>query len=697
MPIAHNPETGETLRLDDGGQWVKTQTAKNPQTGEMLAFDGKGWSPYQAKPEPSTLESAAGYVSGLAKSAGHGFTLGLMDEIDAGVNAPFIAAKRALVDGQPFDMGRAYDDRLNQYRAGLKEFREDSPVSAFVGEAAGAVGGTLAVPALRAMTSIPAGASMLSRIGRGAATGAALGGAYGYGSGEGGIANRAEGAMTGAAVGGVLGGIAPPLIEGVRKGGQFVADKTINLLPFRQMGAAERKVAEALMRDGMTPEQAAARLNEMGPEAAIMDLGTNVRGLARGAATVPGEGKTAITNKVVARQEGVRAPNNVLQGGQANRVADSLDDLVPQKGLESMDELTLRRMQAASPAYDEAFAKQGVYSNRLQEFMDDPITKAGLRKGLEVQRLESVAAGKPFNPKDAAIVDFDAAGDPIIGGVPNMRTYDAVKRGLDALIEGEKNQFGKLSERGRALNLFKKAFVGHLDSLNPEYAAARSAYSGPSQLINALDAGRKFMSASEYANPDVLQRAVSKMSPDEQHYFRIGAVQAMRDKVGDSVVRADVTKKLMGNNNLEKRISAAFGDETMYSKYIDGLKKESQMFETYSKITGNSATAERLAEQADIGVDKGRIAQGVVSIVNPASPTGFLRGVADVAGGLRDRAAITGPMSRNLGEVLTGQDVARLNTAMQSAQLSATQRAALIRALQGTGVVAGGRTAPQGQ
>ena len=135
----------------------------------------------------------------------------------------------------------------------------------------------------------------------------------------------------------------------------------------------------------------------------------------------------------------------------------------------------------------------------------------------------------------------------------------------------------------------------------------------------------------------------------------------------------------------------------MFKKYIDMLKNEAQMFETYSKITGNSATAERLAEQADIGVDKGRIAQGVVSIVNPASPTGFLRGVADVAGGLRDRAAITGPMSRNLGEVLTGQDVARLNTAMQSAQLSATQRAAFIRAFQSGGVVADVDARFQGQ
>jgi hypothetical protein len=697
MPIAYNPDTGKAWRLDNSGQWVDAPIATDPGTGKKLVFDGKAWSPIGAKSEPSTLEGAVGYVNKLGQSVAQGVTLGFMDEIAAGLDAPFVAGKRALVDGQPFDMGKAYDDRLAGYRQDEAEFRESNPVSSFVGEAAGAVAGTVANPALRAITSAPAGASILAQTGRGALAGGALGGAYGFGSGEGGIENRAVGAATGAAVGAAAGAVAPALVQGVRKGGQFVADKTINLLPFRQMGAAERKVAEALMRDGMTPEQAAARLKEMGPEAAIMDLGTNVRGLARGAATMPGEGKTAITNKVVARQEGVRAPNNVLQGGQANRVADSLDDLVPQKGLESMDELTLRRMQAASPAYDEAFAKQGVYSNRLQEFMDDPITKAGLRKGLEVQRLESVAAGKPFNPKDAAIVDFDAAGDPIIGGVPNMRTYDAVKRGLDALIEGEKNQFGKLSERGRALNLFKKAFVGHLDLLNPEYAAARSAYSGPSQLINALDAGRKFMSASEYANPDVLQRAVSKMSPDEQHYFRIGAVQAMRDKVGDSVVRADVTKKLMGNNNLEKRISAAFGDETMYSKYIDGLKKESQMFETYSKITGNSATAERLAEQADIGVDKGRIAQGVVSIVNPASPTGFLRGVADVAGGLRDRAAITGPMSRNLGEVLTGQDVARLNTAMQSAQLSATQRAAFIRAFQSGGVVADVDARFQGQ
>ena len=300
-----------------------------PEQQRALALASARKRKADAESNPSTLEGAVGYVNKLGQSVAQGVTLGFMDEIAAGLDAPFVAGKRALVDGQPFDMGKAYDDRLAGYRQDEAEFRESNPVSSFVGEAAGAVAGTVANPALRAITSAPAGASILAQTGRGALAGGALGGAYGFGSGEGGIENRAVGAATGAAAGGVVGAAAPAAIQGVRKAGQFVADKTINLLPFRQMGAAERKVAEALMRDGMTPEQAAARLKEMGPEAAIMDLGTNVRGLARGAATVPGEGKTAITNKVVARQEGVRAPNNVLQGGQANRVVDGVDDLVP--------------------------------------------------------------------------------------------------------------------------------------------------------------------------------------------------------------------------------------------------------------------------------------------------------------------------------------------------------------------------------
>lgn len=35
-----------------------------------------------------------------------------------------------------------------------------------------------------------------------------------------------------------------------------------------------------------------------------------------------------------------------------------------------------------------------------------------------------------------------------MGDVPNMRTLNVVKKGLDALVEESKNEFGRLSKSG---------------------------------------------------------------------------------------------------------------------------------------------------------------------------------------------------------------------------------------------------------
>ena len=60
----------------------------------------------------------------------------------------------------------------------------------------------------------------------------------------------------------------------------------------RQGTVALRKVAEALERDGFTPEQALQRINDLGPEAALIDAGANSRALGFAAQGVPGKGKT---------------------------------------------------------------------------------------------------------------------------------------------------------------------------------------------------------------------------------------------------------------------------------------------------------------------------------------------------------------------------------------------------------------------
>lgn len=660
-------------------------------------------------PETSWVEDAVGYVNKGVQSAAQGATLGFADEIGAALDSIPVAAYRSLVKDQPFDVGRAYDDRLAAYRGDLKDFRDEYPVSAFATEVAGNVGGTLAalpyLPARAAAAIAPSsGASLSGRTLAGAGTGVGMGATYGAGSAEGGAGERLKGAAIGGTVGGVVGAAAPSVIQGVGKGAQYLADQTINRIPSRAATAAQRKVAEAILRDfpDMSADDALAaaakRVEQLGPEAALLDVGPNTQSLARGAYTVPGESRTAIGDFLKTRQEGSRGTGNVLQGGQINRISAALDDVTPARARGTMDELNARRMLDASPKYEQAFSKSGIYTDRLQQFLDDPTARAGLKRGLEIQRLESLAQGKPFNPRDAAIVAFNEAGDPVIGDVPNMRTYDAIKRGIDAMIDGETDAVtGKISERGRALVQVKQAFVGELDRLNPAYAEARAAYSGPSQLIDAMNLGSRFMNRAAMGNADDLAAQIKGMSPDELHHFRIGAVQQIRDKLNSLNTRSDATKRLMDIPDLENRIRLAFGDDATFSQYIQMLQNERQMFDTYGKIMGGSRTAEVLAEQADSGFDRGRIAQGVASVVQPVSPMDFLRGVGDIAGGMKDRATITGPVSGRLSNLLLGRSVEPMRTAMRSAEMSDAQRRSLARMLLSSGVVGAGRASPQGQ
>lgn len=70
MPLAHNPETGETLFLDQGGQWKPAQKAVNPETNETLFFDGKDWiaPPVDVMREITAVGSGAN--RGIARTLG---------------------------------------------------------------------------------------------------------------------------------------------------------------------------------------------------------------------------------------------------------------------------------------------------------------------------------------------------------------------------------------------------------------------------------------------------------------------------------------------------------------------------------------------------------------------------------------------------------------------------------------------------
>ena len=136
-----------------------------------------------------------------------------------------------------------------------------------------------------------------------------------------------------------------------------------------------------------------------------------------------------------------------------------------------------------------ADAPGAVWTPRIQEFLDDPIGKAGLARGMEIQRLEALEKRIPFKPSDYAIVGMAEDGvTPIVGSVPNLRLLNAWKKGLDAIIESETVE-GRLTERGKAVFKVKKEFLKEVDDIVPEYGVARAQFGTDSDAINAIKEG----------------------------------------------------------------------------------------------------------------------------------------------------------------------------------------------------------------
>lgn len=177
-------------------------------------------------------------------------------------------------------------------------------------------------------------------------------------------------------------------------------------------------------------------------------------------------------------------------------------------------------------------APGAVWSPRLQQFLDDPIAQSGLSRGMEIQRLEALKNGKPFDPTELAITGMDEAGKPIVGKVPNMRTVDAVKKGLDAHIDDYPKDFRNapiLDERGREIQGVLKAYRGEADRLNPEYGEARGTYQRYAKVNDALHQGYK--AADESVFDRDLQKLVSGYRPAERAQSQAGYTTALRDGI----------------------------------------------------------------------------------------------------------------------------------------------------------------------
>lgn len=429
-------------------------------------------------------------------------------------------------------------------------------------------------------------------------------------------------------------GVASGIGEGLEKGGQLVGeglrgdpqfDKDINdpsvylpaaslgmtgapgaagalAAPVKQFGESlSRTYPESLQRQAVN--KVTSRLEQGGTTAADAIEKVN-------AAKDKGKPMTLadVGGKPVERLAG----NVYRSGGEATEVADkflgqrdkeagarlSQDVSKYVHGGESMHRTTegllTARSQEAKPLWDDVRAMQGVWSPRLQQFIENSTIQKGMARGYQIERLESLAENRPFDPTQLG-VDLDAEGNIKMVAAPNMRVLHMAKMGLDAMIADERNEItGRLSQMGVALEKVRKAYLGEIDSLDKTgtYAKARKAWEGQSASLDAIRNGRSIFTNS----PEEIAAEFNKLSPSDREFYRIGVADKLREQLGKTGISGDEAKSILKNPWVESQLRPIFKSLWDYEGFVDSIAKESRMFEANTSIRRGSQTAERMAE-----------------------------------------------------------------------------------------------------
>ena len=347
------------------------------------------------------------------------------------------------------------------------------------------------------------------------------------------------------------------------------------------------------------------RVSQGGPDTALVDVaGIKGEKLARAAANVPrGRGPEIVDDFVQTRA-----------GGRGGRLQSAADNLAPNKMFEILDNLHKVKTQSSAPLYKEAFAPRSdlagkvfaPWDDRLQQFLDDPIIKKGMAKGIRIQQMEALADDVPFNFQEYAVKGFDDAGELIIGGTPNLRAMDAAKRGLDQTINAAKDDFGniKWTEDLRATEELRKALVAKLDDITTDqagrsaYKDARAAYAGPASIDDAARMGRKFIKGDE----EVAAKAVAAMSEGEREAFRVGARRQISQIINDDTQTAS-TKFGLKKVTFWNKLRTVFPDDESFNAFRGDIQNELKKAKTEAFVgprTG-SPTAGIQQDVAELG------------------------------------------------------------------------------------------------
>lgn len=610
-----------TVRSPDG-ELIKVRHPEGASEAEIIAY-----AKAQAAPAPAAAPANPFYDRGAALrpsqrdmlSAFQGPTFGFGDEL-LGATAGGI---RTLFNDKPYQQN--YENARDFVRGAVETQQKEAPVQTAVTQFAASLplGGPLA-------RLLPGATGMAGQAATAAGVGAVSGAINATGDSKATDASGlASDALKGGGLGLAMGGLGVPILRGAGAVGSVLATQADQVLTGSPaMQYARQKVAEAFARDQRSAQQAATRMDRLGPEATVVDTGgQNTRQLLDTLAILPGQTKNQVETVIRNRQ-----------AGRADRMIDAAESASGTGGLRMSTEMSdwmTQRAQAAAPLYE-----------RVHK-IDIPATG-------DLAQLVDIANRNGFNGLARRIADYDRVPFSLPESAVNqsgqfsVRDLDYLKRAMDTQIAKLVDPATKAATaEGRALTGLRDELVSRIDKATfNQYKVARDAWAGPSQMMDAANAGRMAMTKDD-ATITAMQAGMSRAEKDA---FALGAFESLRAKLGARAGQTQIME-LWREKGLQEKLKAIFGNERAYREFASSVAKERQLKQLESVGRG-SQTAARMYGAGDLDVPAVQAAGQAVSSVASGNPMGIVQGVSN----LWNRVKLPEPVRDQMGQILLSRN-----------------------------------------
>lgn len=483
------------------------------------------------------------------------------------------AAAVTPFSGQSFmenyeDMGRIQED-----------VREKNPISTTAGNVTGAVAGTLpmiaAAPSAFGLTQ----SGMLAKSLASAGGGTLLSGADSAVRSGGDPWETAKGAGFGFGAG-LLSPAAAALFG---KGVSTVYDKVKNSQIAKQLNMDPRAWAlfrKAAERDGLTVDDAVARLDDLGEHGMPVDLGPNLQMQGGALAAMPGRQQAIMKDAVAARERGTNL-----------RIRDDLDDVIGKPPVPSKVIADIEAGQKAlQPRYKEVFRDASpVDSSQVAKYLDKEIKflRGGAQKEVrDIRNMLNKVGTDELETNPGVIHQIRMAIDGkleteadsyVINTLATARqTMDDLLRATVPRIKEVDAQFAELARQKEAIQRGQQVL-----------ASGREA-PRPIELADEVQSGA--LPQGEMIGPSAVPMRLSQGARAEIERL-VGTTANNRVKLRDLI-------KGEGSWNRE-RLATLFGQDKA-DDILRIVEREKQFYDTTHIVDKNSLTAARNQAIADV-------------------------------------------------------------------------------------------------